>query len=145
MKKRPSLRSLRLPSESSIGPYLHQWDRFRRCRKFEVPSQPVRQAQRVHQRWHVDFKVEIRLKNGSLVNPCILWDPVGEACLVAFVFPAGRRKPGKQVTLEQLRSALRICFARWHILPEEVQTNHEALFMGADWDPFPSRFTLWLL
>lgn len=144
MKKRFSLRGLRLPSESSIGRYLHQWERFRRRRQFEVPRERVQQAARVHQRWQIDFKVDILLKDGSLVNLCTLRDPVGEACLGAFVFPAGRRKPGKRVTLEQLRSALRICFARWNTLPEEIQTDNEALFVGAAWDPFPSRFTLWL-
>jgi hypothetical protein len=75
---------------------------------------------------------------------CTIRDPIGEACLGAFVFPAGRRKPGKRVTLQQLRSALRCCFARWNTLPEEVQTDNEALFVGASWDPFPSQFTLWL-
>jgi transposase InsO family protein len=144
MKKRSSLRGLRLPSESSIGRYLHQWERFRRRRKFEVVRERFKQAEWVHQRWQIDFKMEIPLKDGSLVNLCTVRDPIGEACIGAFVFPAGRRKPGKRVTLEQLRSALRLCFARWNTLPEEVQTDNEALFVGAAWDPFPSQFTLWL-
>ena len=144
MKKRSSLKGLRLPTESSIGRYLHQWERFRRRRKFEVPRERLKQAERVHQRWQVDFKLEIRLKSGSFVNLCTLRDPVGEACLGAFVFPAGKRKPGRRVTLEQLRSALRLCFARWNTLPEEIQTDNEAVFVGASWDPFPSQFTLWL-
>jgi transposase InsO family protein len=145
MKKRSSLKGLRFPSESSIGRYLHQWERFRRRRKFEVVRERLRQAQQVHQRWQIDFKMEIPLKDGSLVNLCTIRDPIGEACIGAFVFPAGRRKPGKRVTLEQLRCALRLCFARWNTLPKEVQTDNEALFVGAAWDPFPSQFTLWLL
>lgn len=145
MKKRSLLKGMRLPAESSIGRYLHQWERFCRRRKFEVRRKRLRQAQRVHQRWQIDFKMEIALKNGALVNLCTLRDPVGEACLGAFVFPASKRKPGKRVTLEQLRSALRVCFARWNTLPEEIQTDNDALFVGAAWDPFPSQFTLWLL
>lgn len=123
MKKRSSLQGLRLPSESSIGRFLHQWERFRRRRKFEVVRERLKQAERVHQRWQVDFKMEIPLKDASLVNLCTIRDPVGEACIGAFAFPAGRRKPGKRVTLEQLRSALRRCFVPWNTLPEEVQTD----------------------
>lgn len=144
MRKRFSLKGLALPSESSIGRYLHQWGRFRRPHPDEMRHVRVKRATRVHQRWQVDFKLGIVLGSCDLVNLCTIRDPVGEACLGAFVFPAGRRPPGKRVTFEQLRSALRICFARWNTLPEEVQTDNEALFVGASWDPFPSPFTLWL-
>lgn len=144
MKQRGSLRGLRLPGESSIGRYLHQWEQFHRRRKYEVLREPIRRAIRVHQRWQVDFKVAIPLKDGSLVNLCTIRDPVGEACIGAFVFPVGKRKPGKRVKFEQLRSALRLCFARWKTLPEEIQTDNEAVFVGTSWDTFPSPFTLWL-
>jgi transposase InsO family protein len=88
--------------------------------------------------------MEIGLKDGSMVNLCNIRDPVGEACIGAFVFPAGRKKPGRRVTFAQVRAALRICFACWNTLPEEVQTDNEALFVGQTQDPFPSQFTLWL-
>jgi transposase InsO family protein len=145
MKKRPSLKGLRLPGESSIGRYLHQWDRFRRQPRTGASPQRVKRATRVHQRWQVDFKMGMRLKDGSLVNLCTIRDPVGAACLGAFVFSAGQQEPGQRVSFEQLRSALRLCFARWNTLPEEIQTDNEAVFVGASWDAFPSRFTLWLL
>lgn len=145
MKKRPSLKSLRLPSESSLGRYLHQWERFRRRRKQEVQRERPRQAKQVHQRWQIDFKVEIRMKNGQLVNLCTIRDPVGEACIGAFVFPAGKAgRRGHRVSFEEVRSALRLSFARWGTLPEEVQSDNEAVFVGKPRDPFPSRFTLWL-
>ncbi len=44
LKKRPALRGLPLPSEASIGRYLHQWPRFRRRAKHkpiqQKPSEP---------------------------------------------------------------------------------------------------------
>lgn len=145
MKKRPSLKDLKLPSESSLGRYLHQWERFRRRRPYEEgPPARVMHAEQVHQQWQVDFKLGIPLKGGNLVNLCTIRDPVGEACIGAFVFSAGKRKPGKRVKFEQLRSALRQCFTYWNTLPAEIQTDNEAVFVGASWDPFPSRFTLWL-
>ena len=145
LRKRSSLLGLTLPSESSIGRYLHQWQRFRRRMRKEVRRERLQQPVRVHQRWQVDFKVEIALKDGNLVNLCTLRDPVGEACIGAFVFPAGRvGKRGRRVFFEEVRSALRLCFVRWGTLPEEVQTDNEGLFAGQSQDLFPSPFSLWL-
>lgn len=145
LRKRLSLFGLPLPHESSIGRYLHQWERFRRRSKKGVPRERLKQPQRVHQRWQIDFKLEIPLKDGSLVNLCTIRDPVGEACIGAFVFPAGRAgKRGRRVRFEEVRLALRICFTRWNTRPEEVQTDNEVVFAGQPQDTFPSPFTLWL-
>jgi hypothetical protein len=48
------------------------------------------------------------------------------------------------VTLRQLQAALRTGFARWQTLPQEIQTDHEAVCSGQAQEPFPSLFTLWL-
>jgi hypothetical protein len=48
------------------------------------------------------------------------------------------------VTLEQVRSVLRACFASWGTLPDEVQTDGEPALIGQAHDSFPGRFTLWL-
>jgi hypothetical protein len=142
LKKRTSLRSLRLPSEASIGRYLHQWRRFRRKPK----KKPVREAAtaptRVHQRWQIDFKVGITLKDGQKVNLHSVRDPVGEAYIGEFVFPTGKRQ--RRVKMEEVRTVLRRCFAIWGTLPEEVQTDGEIVLTGPHQDSFPSVFTLWL-
>jgi len=110
-----------------------------------VQRERLKQPLRVHQRWQIDFKLEIPLKDGSLVNLCTIRDPVGEACIGAFLFPAGQAgKRGRRVNFEEVRSALRTCFARWGTLPEEVQTDNEVVFAGKPQDTFPSQFTLWL-
>lgn len=144
LKKRPSLRGLRLPSESSIGRYLHQWPRFRRRRKQTGNRQRPQQPTEVHQRWQIDFKMSIALGNGSQVNLHTIRDPVGEACIGAFVFPAGKVGKRVQVTAERARASLRAAFARWHTLPDEVQTDGEPVLIGQPQDTFPSDFTLWL-
>jgi hypothetical protein len=73
-------------------------------------------------------------------------DPVGEACLGAFVFAAGQvGQKSKRATFEQVRSGLRACFALWRTLPDEIQTDGEPLFVGKPQDSFPSLFTLWLV
>lgn len=145
LKKRPSLHGLRLPSEASIGRYLHQWPRFRRRPRQKVKKERPRQPTEVHQRWQLDFKMGIASNNDSQVNLCTVRDPVGEACIGAFVSPAGKAgRKAKRATLEQVQSVLRTCFSRWGTLPDEVQTDGEALFIGQPQDSFPSKFTLWL-
>lgn len=146
LKKRPSLRGSALPSESSIGRYLHQWPKFRRSPKKKRRCRRPKEATEVHQRWQIDFKMGIALKDGTLVNLLTVRDPVGEACLGAFVFPAGQvGRKAKRVTFEQLRGGLRACSAGWKTLPDEIQTDGETVFVGKLQDPFPSRFTLWLI
>jgi transposase InsO family protein len=145
LRQRSALQGLPLPSDASIGRYLHQWPRFRRPKpklpRRVRPTQPTA----VGQRWQIDFKLGIALRDGTLVNLHTLRDPLGEVCLGAFVFAAGRvGHPPSNVTFEQVRTVLRQCFARWSMLPSQVQTDGETTLIGRPGDPFPSRFTLWL-
>lgn len=146
--KRPSLRGLRVPSTASIGRYLHQWSRFRRPprQRSAPPAQRPRSPTAVLQRVQVDFKMGIALDDGTLVNLHTVRDPVGAACLAAGIFPAGRVGQAPQaVHWEQVRAVLRICFARWGTLVDEVQTDSESSLVAHAPDPFPSCFTLWLV
>ncbi len=68
-------------------------------------------------------------------------DPVGAAFVGASLYPVANKK--SHVTLEQVLTTLRTCFAR-HGLPEEIQTDGEGVLNSQPGDPFPSRFTLWL-
>ena len=145
LKKRQSLKGLRLPSEASIGRYLHQWSRFRRQPRPKTGSKKPYAPQFVHQRWQIDFKIEIALRDGTLVNLHTVRDPVGEACIGAFVFASGKvGRKAKRVSLDQVRSVLRSCFARWGTLPDEIQSDAEPCLVGQVQDTFPSLFTLWL-
>jgi len=145
LRKRLALRGMDLPGASSIGRYLHQWPRFRRRRRAHLVRKRPKTPTRVHQRWQMDFKMGIQIADRRLVNLYTVRDPVGEAMIGAFVFPAGRAgQTPKAVTLEQTRMVLRTCFARWDTLPEEVQTDGEPVLIGKPGDPFPTSFTLWL-
>jgi transposase InsO family protein len=144
--KRDSLKGLPLPSEASIGRYLHQWPRFRRQGKTKPKEERPREATAVHQQWQMDFKVEIALDNGTLVTLYTVRDPVGTSCPGAFVFPTGKvGQKGSKVTVERARSVLRECFARWRTLPDEIQTDGEPALVGKAQDTFPAIFTLWLV
>jgi len=146
LAKRSSLRHLKLPSETAMGRYLHQWPRFRRRRKKQRTqrARPNRPTE-VHQQWQIDFKTDIKLKDGSRVSLHTVRDPVGEACLTAVVFPTQKvNQRVERVTSEQVRTVLRRCFARWRTLPDEIQTDGEPVLVASGEDAFASSFTLWL-
>jgi hypothetical protein len=145
LRNRPSLRALSLPSQASIGRYLHQWPRFCRQAKQQSGRPRPQQPTAVHQRWQIDFKLGILLQGGCYVNLHTIRDPVGEACIGAFVFPAGKvgRVP-RDPQMEHARSALRACFARCQTLPDEIQSDGDKILVGNHHDSFPSIFTLWL-
>lgn len=146
LTKRLSLHGLRLPCESSIGRYLHQWPRFRRLpRANSPPKQRPDPPTAVHQRWQMDFKVKIPLAEGKLAHLHTAYDPVGAACIGARVFETGQSSHHQRVRLENVQAFLRTCFARWQTLPQEIQTDGETVLAGKPCDgAFPSRFTLWL-
>lgn len=146
LKDPESLQGRRLPSPAAIGRYLHQWPRFRRKGREKTKGERPKQATEVHQRWEIDFKVEIALNNGTLVTLYTVRDPVGASCTGAFVFPTGQvGQKGSKVTLARTRSVLRACFARWRTLPAEIQTDGEPALVGKAQDSFPALFTLWLV
>jgi hypothetical protein len=146
LQKRPSLAHRCLPHTSQIGRYLHQFERFRRKKRATPgPSRP-KQPGYTTQRWQLDFKMGIPLVDGSLVNLYTSCDPFGEACVGAWVFPAGHiGQAPKKVVQEQVRTFLRTCFARWQVLPRELQTDGEStLVANRGPNDFPTTFTLWL-
>jgi transposase InsO family protein len=99
----------------------------------------------VHQRWQIDFKTDIKLQDGSLVSLHTIRDPVGEVCLAAVVYEnqTVRQRP-QRVTLPEVRTTLRRCFAAWGMRPDEIQTDGEPVLVASGDDAFPSTFTLWL-
>ena len=144
--QRSSVRHLKLPGETQLGRYLHQWERFRRSRKKQpVERERPEQPTEVHQQWQIDFKTDIELKDGALISLHTVRDPVGEACLLGLLFATelAQQRP-ERVSLEQARTTLRRCFARWDTLPDEVQTDGEPALVSNGQDAFPSTFTLWL-
>jgi transposase len=142
MKKRPSLLGRKLPGEAEIGRYLHQWKRFWRKPSKKPSAGRAEQPVRVHQRWQMDFKVQIHLLDGSWVSLFTVRDPLGEAVMGAFLYVTGKRS---RVRWVDARAVLRRCFQLWGTLPEEVQTDGESTLVSAHKNDFPSLFTLWLV
>jgi transposase InsO family protein len=145
LSKRPSLKSLALPSRAQIGRYLHQWEAFRRPPKKEVEDQRPDPPTEVHQRWQIDFKVSIALRDPTAVDLHTVRDPVGEVCIGAVLHPTQQvNSRTKRVSMEDARATLRRCFDFWNTLPDEIQTDGEPTLVTPKEDGFPSDFTLWL-
>jgi hypothetical protein len=99
----------------------------------------------VHQRWQLDFRVRIPVADDQLVHLHSAYDPVGAACTGAQVFTTGQHSQHQRVRLENVQAFLRLCFARWRTLPQEIQTDGETVLAGKPGEgTFPSRFRLWL-
>jgi len=97
----------------------------------------------VHQRWQLDFKVDIALQDGTVVDLHTVRDPVGEACIGAVVHVTEQvNTRTKRVPMEDARMTLRRCFDQWSTLPDEVQTDGEPTLAVRKGDAFPSTFTL---
>lgn len=145
LEKQPELQGKKLPSPATIGRYLHQWPRFRRkAKKKQVENKRPAPPTEVHQRWQIDFKINIALKDGTTVDLHTVRDPVGEACVGAVVHVKAQIKMTR-VPLEDARATLRRSFDFWNTMPDEVQTDGETTLVAHGDDPFPSIFTLWLI
>jgi len=145
LRKRRSLQGLALPSQAQIGRYLHQWSRFRRKRKKKAADTRPDPPTEVHQQWQLDFKVNIALRDGTVVDLHTVRDPVGEACIDAVVHVTEEiNMRTKRVPMQDARSTLRHAFELWNTLPDEIQTDGESTLVTSAEDGFPSTFTLWL-
>jgi transposase InsO family protein len=147
LRRRPTLAGLRLPSETSIWRYLRQWPKLAHRPKpshLVAPRPPTVSA--VHACWQLDFKLEIAVAEGGLLNLHTVRDVGSGLCVAARFTPAGQRgRRARRIRLGEVQATLRLGFARCRCLPQAVQTDNEGLFVGRSDDPFPSPFTLWLV
>jgi len=145
MGQRASLAAQRLPGCASIGHYLHRWPTFRRPVRTGVHPPPVNAPTQVHEVWQVDYKVAMPQPGGCPVNILDVRDPVGAAIIGSFSHPGGAvgQRP-RYLTFPEIRADLRQCFVQWHTLPDRIQTDNEAVFIGKPKNDFPSPFVLWL-
>jgi hypothetical protein len=94
----------------------------------------------------LDFKLEIEVAAGQLVNLHTVRDVFSGLCVAAQFTPAGQKgHRATRVTLAEVQATLRLAFARAGTLPQRIQTDNEALFVGRADDGFPTHFTLWLV
>lgn len=145
LKKQTGWRRRELPSQASIGRYLHQWPRFHRKGKKKPLAIRPKQPTQVHECWQIDCKVAIELSDGTLVDLHTIREPVGEVCIGAVLYQTEKAAMlTGRVPMEHVRATLRTGFERWHTLPARVPTDGETCLSPSREDSFPSLFTLWL-
>lgn len=144
--QRLSCRGHQLPHPSSIGRYLHQWPRFQRPARVKPLSRPKATAPTaVHQRWQLDFKVDIVQADGQKLTLHTLIDQYSGACITAQLLETKLAvQLGQRVSWREAQATLRCGFASWAALPQEVQTDGEACLVGRPGIDFPTSFSLWL-
>lgn len=146
LTRRRSCQGLKLPHPSSIGRYLQQWSRWRR-RKKRKPRHRAKPtpATAVHQRWQLDFKVEIEQADGQKLALHTIMDEFSGACITAQLVPkAVVQHHSARVTWREAQATLRCGFAAWGNRPQSVQTDGESCLIGRPGGDYPSDFTLWL-
>lgn len=111
-------------------------------RKRAYPEQAPSKVSRPHQRWQMDAQEGLSVVSGEKVNLLNLRDPMG-LMIGSRAFLTTTEKRWRKITLQEVQQALRQAFAEWG-LPDEIQTDHETVYVGSSDENFPSLFTLWL-
>ena len=103
---------------------------------------PVRQP---HERWQLDAKESVRVRDGSQVTVLEARDPACGLMIASQVWPTPPRAGGgcRKLTLAETQATLRRAFCEWG-RPGTIQTDHEGVYLGALGTDFPTPFTLWL-
>ncbi|GAB4504834.1 MAG: hypothetical protein Fur0043_18280 [Anaerolineales bacterium] len=95
-----------------------------------------------HQRWQLDAQEGISAVQGEKVNLLNMHDPMG-IMIGSQAFVTTTDKRWRKITLRETQNTLRTAFARWG-LPEEIQTDHETIYVGSGESNYPSLFSVWL-
>lgn len=95
-----------------------------------------------HQRWQLDAQEGVNAVKGEKVTLLNLHDPIG-IMIGSQAFLTTTAKRWRKLTLRETQNALRTAFARWG-LPEEIQTDHETVYVGSGESNYPSLFSVWL-
>jgi len=126
-----------------MGRYLHQGPQFRR-RPRRSPSWSGPSADRRPSTLQIDFKLA---SIGRIVIRSTCTRSATRSAKRAWGLASFWRSSGPSAPSGHGRTSPRGAahhFARWGTLPDEVQTDGEAVLIGRPQDTFPSPFTLWL-
>lgn len=139
--ERLSVTEEQLPCVSTIEKYWAQYvDRLykRHCKR--SPSQkPGPKPKEPHERWQADFKVKMDVDGLGPTDVFNIRDDASPIKIGSFVYPSNAWDD------RSVQEALRCAFAQWGLC-DRFQTDKETRLVNTSSDePFPSRFTLWLI
>ncbi len=110
--------------------------------KRTYPEKPPPVVIRPHQRWQMDAQEGLSVMSREKVNLLNVRDPLG-LMIGSKAFLTTTTKRWRKITLQEVQATLREAFCEWG-LPEEIQTDHETVYVGSSDENYPSLFTIWL-
>jgi hypothetical protein len=113
-------------------------------RRPHYPERAVPKAADAHQRWQMDAKEKVLLADHAVATVLNVRDPVTAVMIASQAFLTTTAHHWRKLTLPEVQAVLRAAFTEWGC-PLEIQTDHEAVYVGAATSDFPSRLTLWWL
>ena len=147
MKRRPSLRNMKLPSRTALynylRPYYHRVRVQRRARTGRPhPDQTATKG--VHQRWQMDFKGEIQVGPDGIVWPLNVCDEHSSAPLAGVVYAAQGHHPKRGLRTRDVQQALRLVFTQWG-RPHQLRMDRAGIFVGSSRLEWPGVLLMWLV
>ena len=130
-----------MPCVSTIEKYWAQYrDRLYKRHRRRAPGQaPGPKPQEPHERWQADFKVKMLVEGLGLTDVFNIRDDASPVKIGSFVYPTHGWDD------RQVQEVLRCAFTQWGLC-DRLQTDKESRLVNISSDePFPSRFTLWLV
>jgi len=149
MQRRESLQGLRLPQNTALWSYLHQFG----PRLFKSPRPPTkrppdtrpRRGTTPHQCWEMDFKGdELLAGDPRPLAPLGLTDEASGAPLGRYLHWLVARGNRQGLTMRHVQADLRCAFSS-HGRPETLRMDRDPVFVGSARLEWPGTLLLWLI
>lgn len=148
MSRRPSLRGQRLPKNTALWSYLHQFgSRLLLQRRLPTtrPTSPVVRATEPHQCWEMDFKGDEMVKDcQKVISPFGVSDEASGAPLARYLHILKAKGNRQGLTMRDVQNDLRQIFTQWG-LPDALRMDRDSLFVGSSRLEWPGTLLLWLV
>ncbi len=148
LTRRPSLQGLELPQRSALAAYLTRFSaRLQRPRRRPTQRPPIpalRPLVQPHQGWQIDFKGDEAVAGVGRVAPLMVCDTASGAPLAGIIHTVQARGNQQGLTARVVQADLRLVFTQWG-LPEVMQMDNDARFIGSCRREWPGQVLLWLI
>lgn len=148
LSRRPSLAGLPLPQRSALAAYLARFGprllRPRRPPTQRPPTPLLARPTQPHQGWQLDFKGDEPVLGLGRLSPLMVVDSASGAPLAGLVHIVAARGSQRGLTSRVVQADLRLVFCQWG-LPDVLQMDNDARFIGSCRREWPGVLLLWLI
>ena len=148
MSRRPSLKGKRLPKNTALWSYLHQFgSRLLLPHRLPTtrPTSPVVRATKPHQCCEMYFKGDEMVKDcQQVISPFAVSDEASGAPLARYLHILKAKGNRQGLTMRDVQNDLRQVFTQWG-LPDALRMDRDSLFVGSSRLEWPGTLLLWLV